>query len=194
MNEKKRIKCLIPQGAPGERTRKGNQLKRQAQQERLRARYYSPLSHRLDPHERPPGSMTMRPRYEMNEFSCYDCMKPMKTGKQLHNHLNGRDHRNVVDYRERTEKGYVPDRGRSSCGAALPSRQHGQETRSATEIPRPGKRGDADYQDWFDECGFRDDHDRPVNPHMILPSLSYHIGLRTGRERPPNSSVKVFKV
>ena len=68
-----------------------------------------------------------RPRYEMNEFSCYDCMKPIKTERQLNNHMNGRDHRNVVDYRTRTEKGYVPDRGRSYYGAPLPSRQHGED-------------------------------------------------------------------
>jgi len=99
MNEMKSIEYLIPQGAPWERTQKGNQLKEQAQQERLRVRYYSPLSHRLDPDERTPGSMTMRPRYAMNEFSCYDCMRPMRTGKQLNNHLNSKGHRNVVDYR-----------------------------------------------------------------------------------------------
>ena len=91
--------------------------------------------------------------------------------------MNSKGHRNVVDYRERNEKGYVPDRGRSSWGTASLFQQHGQETQTATEVPRPGKRGNADYQDWFDECGCRDDHDRPVNPHMILPSLSYHIGL-----------------
>ena len=146
MNEMKKAGFLPSRGVPEEGTQKGNQLRRQAQRKRtkeLRAGHYSSVSHRLDPDERPPGSMTTRSRYEMNEFSCYDCMKPIKTGKQLHNHLNGRDHRNVVDYRERTEEGYVPDRGRSSCGAALPSRQHGRETQTTTEIPKPNERRDA---------------------------------------------------
>ena len=75
----------------------------------------------------------------------YDCMEPIKARKQLYNHLNGRDHRNVVDFRERTEEGYVPDRGRSPCGAALPSRRHGQETQTATEIFEPDEMRDADY-------------------------------------------------
>ena len=84
MNEMKKTGFLAPRGVPEEGTQKGNQLRRQAQRERtkeLRARYYSSLSHRLDPDEIPPGSTTTRPRYKMNEFSCYDCMKPIKTGK-----------------------------------------------------------------------------------------------------------------
>jgi hypothetical protein len=108
--------------------------------------------------------------YKMNEFSCYDCMKPIKTRKQLCNHLNGRGHRNVVDFRERTEEGYVPDRGRSPFGVALPSRRHGQEAQTATEILEPDEMRDADYQDWFDECGFRDDHGRPVSGRIAPPS------------------------
>jgi hypothetical protein len=187
MDEMKKAGFFPSRGVPEEGTQKGNQLRRQAQRKRtkeLRAGRYRSVSHRLDPDERFTGSRTTRPRYEMNEFSCYDCMKPIKTEKQLNNHMNGRDHRNVVDYRTRTEKGYVPDRGKSYCGAALPSRQHGRETQPKKKRIQSFERS---YRDWFDECGFRDDHDRPVSCHMALPSKGHHNDPGMGREGPPNS-------
>ena len=126
-------------------------------------------------------------RYKMGEFSCYDCMKPIKTRKQLCNHLYGRDHRNVVDYRERTEEGYVPDRGRSPFGVALPSWRHEQETRTVNEILEPDGVRNADYQDWFDQCAFRDDQGRLVSSHLPPPSRAHHHEHHTGGEGPPTS-------
>jgi hypothetical protein len=125
MNEVKRTEFCPPPRNAGEGSQKGNRLRQKAQRERtkeLGARFHSSLSHRLDPDEIPPMGTNTKSSYKMNEFSCYDCMKPTKTRKQLCNHLNGRGHRNVVDFRERTEEGYVPDRGRSPFGVALLSR------------------------------------------------------------------------
>jgi hypothetical protein len=43
---------------------------------------------------------------EMNEYSCYLCQIPIKTAKQLVNHVKGRPHREVFESRKRNEKRY----------------------------------------------------------------------------------------
>jgi hypothetical protein len=109
-------------------------------------------------------------------------MKPIKTRKQLCNHLYGRDHLNVVEYRERTEEGYVPDRGRSPFGVALPSWRHEQETRTVNEIIEPDGVRNAEYQEWFDQCAFQDDQGRLVSSYLSPPSRAHHQGHPTSRE------------
>ena len=67
---------------------------------------------RLDPDEfmnsmsQPPETANLKPIKEMNEYSCYLCQRPMKTVKQLVNHVQGGKHREVFAARQRNEKGY----------------------------------------------------------------------------------------
>jgi hypothetical protein len=48
----------------------------------------------------------LKSRKEMNEYSCYLCQLPIKTAKQLMNHVKGRSHREVFESRKRSEKGH----------------------------------------------------------------------------------------
>jgi hypothetical protein len=67
---------------------------------------------RLNPDERV-GPMSqhhetepLKSQKEMNEFSCYLCQLPIKTAKQLMNHVNGKKHRGVFESMKRDERGY----------------------------------------------------------------------------------------
>jgi len=54
----------------------------------------------LPPHETKPS----KPKYAMNEFSCYLCQLPIRTAKQLMNHVNGRPHKRALEFMKRGEK------------------------------------------------------------------------------------------
>ena len=54
----------------------------------------------LPPHETKPS----KPKYAMNEFSCYLCQLPIRTAKQLMNHVNGRPHKRALESMKRSEK------------------------------------------------------------------------------------------
>ena len=190
-DEVRRAESWPPKNAPWEGNKKETLLRKSAQRRKTRelgARFHSSLSHRLDPDEMPlswldsPPVKGTKPRFKMGEFSCYDCMKPIRTKKQLCNHLYGRNHLNVVGYRERTEEGYVPDRGRSPRGVALPSRRHEQETRNMNDIIEPDGVRNAGYHEWFDQCAFQDDQGRLVSSHPSPPSRAHHQGHPTSRE------------
>jgi hypothetical protein len=65
----------------------------------------------LDPDEctRPmslsPETKLLKSRREMNEFSCYLCHLPIRTARQLMNHVNGRKHRETFESMKTNEEG-----------------------------------------------------------------------------------------
>jgi hypothetical protein len=126
--------------APKEAALKKSQLRLKSQGARtnkLGVRYNGPPDYRLDPDEmrrRAPNftsNAVPKPPYEMNEFSCYVCMRPMKTKRHLDNHRGSDKHRGAVGLRRRDERrAYGRDRGRP----AIAPRGMAMETRQLREI------------------------------------------------------------
>ena len=85
-------------------TRLGTDYKRLAKARAKRNRLDPDKS--MKPMSQPLETADLKPPKEMNECSCYLCQKPMKTVKQLANHIRGRKHREVFESRQRNEKGY----------------------------------------------------------------------------------------
>ena len=98
---------------------------------------------RLDPDE-PKGQVQnsfphlfSKPPYEMNDFLCYICERPMKTKRHLENHLKENKHREVVEIQRVNDQGYNRDRDKPCVRAQAPPgvpRPH--SVRQSTVQPR----------------------------------------------------------